>query len=277
MAGLTPLISSPQQSVTSGLDPRDLGQNVKTDDPGAVQAVAKEFESLFLHQLFKSMRQTIGSSEDSMMNSGMGGEMFTDMLDAEYAKSSASQGGIGLADMVTQQLSGATPTSGTGQHEPRRPQGVSGSAARELGAMRARSAYAGVDASATMSMPVAGGRVSSNYGMRKLDDDAAARMHKGLDIAAPEGAPIRAALPGTVVHSGWIKGYGKSVIVDHGNGTTTLYGHASELLVDVGQTVSRGAPIARVGSTGHSTGPHLHFEVRHHGESVDPARPLGLR
>jgi murein DD-endopeptidase MepM/ murein hydrolase activator NlpD len=113
--------------------------------------------------------------------------------------------------------------------------------------------------------------------MRQLSDDASPRMHDGLDIAAPTGTPIQSALGGTVRHAGWIKGYGNTVIIDHGAGRSTLYAHASELLVEAGDRVERGAEIARVGSTGHSTGPHLHFEVRENGKTVDPRGALGLR
>lgn len=101
-------------------------------------------------------------------------------------------------------------------------------------------------------------------------------MHDGLDIAAAMGTPIQASLGGTVAHAGWIKGYGNSVILDHGDGTTTLYGHASELLVKAGEKVARGLEIAKVGSTGHSTGPHLHFEVRRAGRMGRPARGAGF-
>ena len=257
---------SPAGTADSVLDPRALERRAKSDDPESIRAAAREFESLFLHQMFKSMRATI--PKEGLMDSGMGGEMFTDLLDMEYAKNAAEGGGIGLADIVAEQF--GIPTQG--QRDAQAPGGTTA-----LTQARALRAYGGQAAHATMTLPVAGGRVSSEYGMRQLDDDAAPRMHDGLDIAAPMGTPIRAALGGTVAHAGWVKGYGNTVIVDHGNGTTTLYGYASELLVEKGETITRGAPIARVGSTGHSTGPHLHFEVRRDGQALDPRRPLGLR
>ena len=95
-------------------------------------------------------------------------------------------------------------------------------------------------------------------------------FHTGIDIPAPTGSSILAADSGTVITAGWINGYGYAVIIDHGNGITTLYGHNSRLLVSAGQHVNRGDVIARAGSTGNSTGPHCHFEIRVNGKAVNP-------
>jgi len=108
------------------------------------------------------------------------------------------------------------------------------------------------------------GTVVSGYGMRW------GRLHEGIDIAASSGTPIWAAAAGTVIHAGWLGGYGNLVVVDHGNGLATAYAHASAILVGVGQQVAQGETVALVGSTGNSSGPHLHFEVRVNGVAVDP-------
>lgn len=108
------------------------------------------------------------------------------------------------------------------------------------------------------------GRISSRYGPRW------GRMHHGLDLAIPIGTPIRASAAGTVTYSGAMGTYGIIVIIDHGNGVETRYAHLSRNLVSPGQRVQRGALIAYSGNTGNSTGPHLHFEIRHRGQSVDP-------
>jgi murein DD-endopeptidase MepM/ murein hydrolase activator NlpD len=107
------------------------------------------------------------------------------------------------------------------------------------------------------------GVVTSGFGWRW------GRMHEGIDIAAPSGTPIRAAAAGTVIYAGWMGGYGNLVIIDHGNGLATAYGHQSAIYVG-GGSVSQGTVIGAVGSTGNSTGPHLHFEVRVNGSPVDP-------
>ncbi|HET8969084.1 MAG TPA: peptidoglycan DD-metalloendopeptidase family protein [Gaiellaceae bacterium] len=108
------------------------------------------------------------------------------------------------------------------------------------------------------------GVVVSGFGMRW------GRMHEGIDVGCAYGTPNRAAASGTVIYAGWLGGYGNLVVVDHGNGLSTAYAHASSLLVGVGQSVSQGETVSLVGSTGNSSGPHLHFEVRVNGEAVDP-------
>jgi murein DD-endopeptidase MepM/ murein hydrolase activator NlpD len=96
------------------------------------------------------------------------------------------------------------------------------------------------------------------------------RMHEGVDLAVSTGTPVVAAAAGTVIVAGWMGGYGNLVVVDHGNGISTAYGHNTSVTVGVGQSVAQGQLIAYSGSTGHSTGPHVHFEVRINGSPVDP-------
>ena len=112
--------------------------------------------------------------------------------------------------------------------------------------------------------------ITSAYGMRFHPILKTRKMHTGVDIGAPMSATIVAADSGKVIHAGWMGGYGQVLVVDHGNGISTLYAHQSAFLVSNGQTVNRGDPIGKVGSTGWSTGPHLHFEVRINGSYTDP-------
>lgn len=108
------------------------------------------------------------------------------------------------------------------------------------------------------------GPITSGYGQRW------GRLHAGVDIAAGFGTTIRAAASGTVTYSGWLGGYGNLVVVDHGGGISTAYAHQQRIYASVGQAVSQGEALGEVGSTGNSSGPHLHFEVRVNGNAVDP-------
>ena len=113
-------------------------------------------------------------------------------------------------------------------------------------------------------------RVTSEFGYRSDPFTGETRGHTGMDLAVPTGTPVRAALPGTVVAAQYHSSYGYYVMIDHGNGLSTLYAHNSQLLVRVGQTVEAGDIVSLSGSTGRSTGPHLHFEVRVNGQRTDP-------
>lgn len=120
-----------------------------------------------------------------------------------------------------------------------------------------------------LSMPVEG-RKSSDYGYRRNPYSGLWRFHAGVDIAAPGGTPIRAAADGTVTRAGWSGGYGNYTCLAHQDGLSTCYAHQSQILVRPGQRVRRDEVIGRVGTTGASTGNHLHFEVRRNGEPTDP-------
>lgn len=121
----------------------------------------------------------------------------------------------------------------------------------------------------TMLWP-AEGEITSPFGWRTHPIFGTQRLHTGIDIGADYGDTVRAADGGVIIHSDWMGGYGNAVIIDHGNGISTLYAHNSQLLVSEGQAVAKGQAISRVGSTGYSTGPHLHFEVRQNGSPVNP-------
>lgn len=122
-----------------------------------------------------------------------------------------------------------------------------------------------------MDWPVPGyTRISSQFGMRTHPITGIYKLHTGVDIGAPIGADFIAANDGVVIKAGYNVAYGNMVVLDHGGGITTLYAHGSEILVELGQVVTKGTPILKVGSTGYSTGPHAHFEVRVNGEYIEP-------
>jgi len=120
-----------------------------------------------------------------------------------------------------------------------------------------------------MMIPVVG-RESSQFGYRTHPISGRKRLHAGLDIAAPYGTPVKAADSGKVIYSGYRGGYGNTIIIDHGDGLTTLYGHNSSLVSGTGNIVTKGQVIAKVGSTGYSTGNHCHWEVRVNGTPKNP-------
>jgi murein DD-endopeptidase MepM/ murein hydrolase activator NlpD len=126
------------------------------------------------------------------------------------------------------------------------------------------------------SEPVRGYAINSPFGLRRLADEAAARHHDGVDIAAPMGTSVYVASEGVVMRTGHdANGYGRFIEVRHPNGMTTLYGHLSRVDVASGTAVNEGERIGLVGSTGRSTGPHLHFEVRRNDRQINPVRVLG--
>jgi murein DD-endopeptidase MepM/ murein hydrolase activator NlpD len=145
---------------------------------------------------------------------------------------------------------------------------VSAQLTARIQAAQARSAAGGYSTGSGVSSsgliwPVQG-PITSPFGMRW------GRMHEGIDIGVPYGTPIHAAAAGTVIYAGWMSGYGNLIVIDHGHGLATAYGHQSALAAGNGQSVSQGQVIGYVGCTGHCFGPHLHFEVRVNGQPVDP-------
>jgi len=141
-------------------------------------------------------------------------------------------------------------------------------AAKIRAAQAKTSAYKG-KSSGKFLTPVSG-PITSQFGWRTHPILGTKRMHTGIDIGAKSGTPIKAADAGAVIFAGWLGAYGNAVVIDHGGGLSTLYGHMSSIGVREGSEVSRGQTVGKVGSTGWSTGPHLHFEVRVNGEPTSP-------
>jgi len=118
------------------------------------------------------------------------------------------------------------------------------------------------------------GYVTSGFGYRRSPFGWGTDFHSGLDIAAPMGSPVSATADGKVIFAGWKGAYGRMVMIDHENGFVTVYGHNSKLVVSMGQRVKKGEIIAYIGSTGRSTGPHVHYEIRKDGKPINPRRYL---
>ncbi|MBU0687027.1 MAG: peptidoglycan DD-metalloendopeptidase family protein [Candidatus Margulisbacteria bacterium] len=136
-------------------------------------------------------------------------------------------------------------------------------------AQRAKEGLKSPTSSGQFTWPVKG-RITSTFGYRRHPIWGGSNFHTGLDIANAYGTSISAADSGEVIFSGWWDGYGKAIVIDHGKGMSTVYGHLSRIYVRVGNTVKKGQVVGLLGSSGYSTGPHLHFEVRQSGKPTNP-------
>lgn len=212
-----------------------------------LKKTCQDFESIFNYQLLRSMRRTIEKSD--LLHGGQGEEIYESFLDQELAQKMAGQGRDSIANLLYEQLRrrdlGETDQNMGGDMETSSPQ-----------------------------WPLKAS-LSSRFGWRKDPFTGEKRFHHGIDFAAKQGTTVRASMTGKVAFAGYREGYGNIIELDHGHGVTTVYAHNQENLVQPGDQVKVGAPIARVGSTGRSTGPHLHFEFRKDGQAVDPLGVLG--
>ena len=215
-----------------------------------LKKACREFEAVFTYQLLKSMRNTIDKCD--LFHGGQGEEIYESMLDQELSKKMADNGRTSLAESLYRQLSNIL-LKESGNEETK------------------------VDNDLEDNSPLwpTSKNISSGFGMRKDPFTGENQFHYGIDIAAQEGSVVRATMSGKVLVSDEQKGYGKTVMLDHGHGFVTVYAHNQDNSVKAGDWVERGAPIARVGSSGRSTGPHLHFEVRKDGNRLDPLEFLG--
>jgi murein DD-endopeptidase MepM/ murein hydrolase activator NlpD len=211
-----------------------------------LRKACQDFESIFTYQLLRSMRATIDKS--GLMDGGQGEEIYESMLDQELAKNMMGWGPNGLAYALYQQMKGIDSKG-----------------------------LEGADGSADQGQPlwpVKADEISSGFGWRKDPFNGENQFHYGVDLPAEAGTPVKAALDGRVLLSGHQEGYGNFVVLDHGKGFTTLYAHNQENEVQKGAWVKKGESIAKVGSSGRSTGPHLHFEVRKNGQYLNPTEFL---
>ena len=244
----------------------------KTD---GAHTAAKQLEAFFLRRMLAEARPSGGGSGGAgSLDGGFAGDTFKQMFDEAIADKMSAAGGIGMAEMMAKQLSkgsgadnadamlakaGGAGVSGTGS-------GSGSGSVRSVGPLPE-----GYDGPA-LTMPVIG-RPSSGYGMRADPVHGGQMKHPGFDLAAPTGTVVDAAAAGTVTHAGPAGTYGNLVTIKHASGYETRYAHLSAVSVHVGAHVDAGAQVGAVGTTGYSTGPHLHFEVRHDGQTIDP-QPL---
>lgn len=217
-----------------------------TRDP---EKLARQIEAQFFQILMKEMRKTV--PQDGLLAESAGGSFGTEMFDQVIADQVAGSTNLGLGQAILRQL------------------GLPGSSATPIGQGPLE----------TPAVPQATpGPITSGYGMRTDPIHGKLSFHHGVDIGAEDGQPVHSIGPGTVIQAGPADGYGNLVRVRRADGVEVLYGHLSEVSVKAGNTVNQGSHLGAVGSTGRSTGPHLHLEVRNPNGSLNPRRwaDLGL-
>jgi murein DD-endopeptidase MepM/ murein hydrolase activator NlpD len=231
---------------------------------------AKQLEAFFLRHLLAESRPQGGG----MLDGGFAGDTFKQMLDEAIADKMTAAGGVGMAAMFAKQLGKADEVAGS----PVRPIANAPLDPARRAAPHAAAALLDrpqLQDAPPFILPVAG-RPTSGYGLRSDPVHGTMINHPGFDLAAKTGTEVAAAARGTVVHAGPAGTYGNLVTLRHDHGFETRYAHLSAVEVQVGDVVEAGQDLGKVGTTGYSTGPHLHFEVRHDGEAIDPAPLLPL-
>ena len=241
------------------------------DKAANAQVAAKQLEAFFLRTMLAEARPQGGGAIDG----GFAGDTFKSMLDEAIADKMTAAGGVGMTHMFASQLGKAdevaAPAAAPIGNSPISSAPISPGAATTKDAIDPSL----LAAAPHFVLPVAG-RASSGYGLRNDPIHGGTVNHPGFDLAAASGTEVAAAARGTVVHAGPAGTYGNLVTLRHENGFETRYAHLSAVDVSVGDVVEAGQDVGKVGTTGYSTGPHLHFEVRHGGEAVDPAPFLPL-
>lgn len=235
------------------------------DDPDALRQQSAQFESLILNMMLATMRKTVETSDLFGGSDSPGRQIYTAMLDNEYARIMAETGQFGLGSMLMEQFGG----EGEGlKPAPASRDILPGSLAGLGGGLSSVGKTVGGFLSPLR------GEISSHFGMRVHPVSNQLQMHEGVDLVVPVGTPVQATAAGRVLFAGERGGYGNLVVIEHENGIQSLYGHLDSMDVAVGDRVERGQIVARSGNTGLSTGPHLHFEIRLGGRPVNPVEFL---
>jgi murein DD-endopeptidase MepM/ murein hydrolase activator NlpD len=233
-----------------------------------LKKVAQQFEAIFIAQLLKVMRETI--QESGLTEGGFGKSIYTEMFDQEVALDMARRGTLGISNLLFQNFSAAAELSekksGNTPASEFKPQDPAPSHASPKEGERSQLSECQIS---DIHLPVHA-PVSSAFGLRKDPLSQQMRFHKGVDFAAPAGMKVTAPLPGKVVSAGYEKGYGNTIIMQHTDGLQTRYGHLASINVKAGDVITAESALGTVGNTGHSTGPHLHFEVIRMGVPVNP-------
>jgi murein DD-endopeptidase MepM/ murein hydrolase activator NlpD len=228
-----------------------------------VARLAQEFEALLTTQMLRQMRASMLSDDSDDDNGGLGKDIMTDTIDIELGRSLSQAGGLGLAAFLTKALDARAATSALLANQPTEEPAGAGAAAATVPA----------DSGSPLSLP--DGRLSSPYGWRRDPFTGAAKFHQGIDVAMAYGQDVRAAAAGRVAFAGDWGSYGTAVVIEHAGGRETRYAHLSSTDVRPGDVVELGQVIGQAGSSGRSTGPHVHFEVVESGRALNPIQGLG--
>ena len=251
-------------SISAALDTADVLQSITDRDGNIAQAVQHRVDEV------RRARDRIASVRAEVSSSEQRAEVAASA--AEAAKAGLETRQAGVRKLLTGRRALLANVKGDREDIEAEAEGLAGRSQKLAERIRAAQGLppapsgtvaVGAPSAAGLVWPV-NGTITSGFGMRW------GRMHEGIDIAGAGGTAIAAAAAGTVIVAGWVGGYGNMVVIDHGGGISTGYGHMSSLAVSVGQTVGQGTVVGGMGTTGHSTGVHLHFEVRVNGTAVNP-------
>jgi murein DD-endopeptidase MepM/ murein hydrolase activator NlpD len=253
------LTSIESTNVLSPLN-RELGKVSPEAERAQVEMLAQQFESLLLAQMMREMKASMAPESDDE-GQGFGGAIMGDTFISELGLALSRSGGVGLSQVLIDGFTKQMPTLAVSPEA--------------KAAIEAAAAKSDVETPAPILKPLATG-VSSEFGWRTDPIDGRQRFHAGTDLRLAYGQEVRAAAPGSVAFAGDQGGYGNTLVVRHADGLETRYAHLSSLDVRVGDEVAAGQVIARSGNSGRTTGPHLHFEVRHNGRPVNPEAIEGL-
>lgn len=238
-----------------------------------MKAAVKELEALFIYELLKEMRK---STQGGLLGKGLGNDIYSSLFDMEMARMVAGRG-IGLGESILKQLNGRT---GKGESDPsiapkdEKAAALNGLEKQPVPESSPRSGLKdpkAIPSESSLRIPV-DGPISSHFGLREDPLNGKKKFHGGIDIAAPLGQEIFPIKKGRVIFSGLTQGYGNTLVIDHGDGYISKYAHNLTNLVTLGDEVDSDQAIALIGSTGRSTGPHLHLEIQFKGEKINPLK-----
>jgi murein DD-endopeptidase MepM/ murein hydrolase activator NlpD len=264
-----------------GIDLRDIGNGSKEEK---IKRIALQFEEMLINTLLKEAFKDEEKGDDEEEGLPLSSGSYKDMRTMFLSQYIADSGGLGYRKVIEKQLLESITDTSAEKSTPAKketassaPSPLSLSTVRTITGMphfpTPSESRKTASPPGTTATPVEG-PISSNYGWRRDPFDGQSRFHSGIDFDVPPNTPVKSFMNGEVTYSGWEKGYGYLVEITHPGGLVTRYGHNSKLNVKEGDSVMAGDVIALSGSTGRSTGPHLHFEVRKGEFSLNPEKFL---